>query len=113
MDWEGFRRLAQFHRIEGLSWEYLSRDQSAVPPSIARTLKEAATAAAIQNLQAISESHRLLVAFSHAAAACAGRAGAERPTAIFLRIWAPIRRTAMKLTIDLTYIPPPAVPNVS
>jgi len=66
MDWEGFRRLAQFHRIEGLSWEYLSRDQSAVPPSIARTLKEAATAAAIQNLQAISESHRLLVAFSHA-----------------------------------------------
>jgi hypothetical protein len=62
VDWHQFLRLVRYHRIEGLAWNRLA----SLPIPIANTMKDAASAVAAQNLQAIAESWQLLNRFEAA-----------------------------------------------
>jgi len=62
-DWEDFARLAEFHRISGLCWGYVSSLQANVPASVADALRDAATVAATRNLQTVAECHDLRTNF--------------------------------------------------
>jgi hypothetical protein len=66
IDWLYFLRLARFHRIEGLAWNYLSHLRQDVPQEIRSELSSAATAITVRNLQALTESSALLERFEAA-----------------------------------------------
>jgi hypothetical protein len=64
VDWANFLRLVRFHRIEGLAWNALSDLE--IPSETRTVLAEAASAIAVQNLQAAAECRSLLERFEAA-----------------------------------------------
>ena len=63
MDWGRFEQLAQFHRVEGICWDCLAPHESHLPAAVADALSSAATAIALQNLNATAESATLVASF--------------------------------------------------
>jgi hypothetical protein len=64
IDWAKFLRLIRFHRVEGLAWNALSGVE--IPRETRTALAEAASAIAVQNLQAGAECGSLLERFEAA-----------------------------------------------
>ena len=65
VQWPQFLRLVRFHRIEGLAWNALA-DAPGLPRTALAELKEAASAIAVRNLQAMAECRDLLARFEAA-----------------------------------------------
>ena len=65
VDWSRFRRLVQFHRIEGLAWNYLAKFGQ-LPAPTAERLKNDATVIRARNLWAAAKSGLLRQCFEQA-----------------------------------------------
>lgn len=66
LDWVIVLRLARFHRVQGLVANALSSVPNRMPDEVAADIRADAKGIAAQNLLAMSESERLLAAFSEA-----------------------------------------------
>lgn len=66
VDWPDFLKLVRFHRIEGLAWNALRPEQSALPASVRRGLSQSALRIAAANLQATAECRALHLRFADA-----------------------------------------------